>query len=72
MENTMDEKKGLDFYIKLCQEKDKEIERLRKALEFYADKEQYLTPPISIYGSKEGLGILIDNGIIAQQALKER
>ena len=34
MENSMDEKKGLDFYIKFCQEKDKEIERLEKEKEW--------------------------------------
>ena len=46
MENTMDEKKGLEYYIKLCQKKDKEIERLRK------EKEWLMYKMIDVYKRK--------------------
>ena len=34
MENAMDTEKGLKFYIQECQQKDKEIEQLKKEKEW--------------------------------------
>jgi len=48
-----------------------EIERKNKALEFYTDLENYITPPISVYGSIDGSEIMVDHGIISKKALEE-
>ena len=43
MDNAMDIEKGLDYYIKLCQKQDKEIERLKKEKEWLIEIAAYWT-----------------------------
>ena len=46
------------------------IEKQREELKFYGDEENYISPPISQYGSKEAPEIKLDRGQRARSILK--
>lgn len=48
-----------------------EVERLRAALEFYADKNRYKTTTVHMCGHATGQAVMLDRGKRAREALKK-
>lgn len=64
----------VDVAVQVMKEQQKEIERLRRDLRFYANDRNWTEPTCVEYGDRQEMGppaVIVDGGTVAKEALKE-